>query len=68
MVLRRVGKAPGEASAHHDQVSQMIRSDVTKLMRVGSTPKSGSPDIFVRGDLVGATHVVDGDVGGMSFG
>jgi len=43
MVLMRVGgRAPGEASAQQDQVSQMLRSDVTKVMRVGSTPKSSA--------------------------
>jgi len=40
MVFRRVGRAPGEARAHHDQVSQVIQSEVTKPIRVGSMPKS----------------------------
>jgi hypothetical protein len=30
--------------------------------------KIGSPDIFVEGDLAGATHVADEDVSRIEFG
>ncbi len=55
-----------------------MRSDIVKDPAQRSAAKAsqhivigeklGSPDIFVKGDLVGATHVADGDVGGMSSG
>jgi hypothetical protein len=37
-------------------------------MKMSGEPLFGSPDIFVEGDLAGATHVTDEDVSRIEVG